>query len=98
MASEIASTLTRLGEKSRFLTERYKVVVRERDEALQANVELKARLRQCEQQLETLRVENEYLRVSSVMAPSADSVAATRMMIKELIAEVERCLEELREN
>ena len=95
MASDIASTLTRLGEKSRLLTERFKVVTRERDEALGRIADLEKQVRDRERQLQLMRAELEYLKVSSVLAPTAESVTATRVMIRELIAEIDRCITEL---
>lgn len=97
MASDIASTLTRLSEKSRFLTERFKVVTRQRDEALERIATLQAELDSCKRRLEQLRIENEYLKVSSVLAPSAESVNATRATIKGIIAEIDRIMVDLKD-
>lgn len=95
MASDFASTLQRLSEKSRFLTERYKTVLSERDEALSRIADLEKQLHDSRHQLQLLHAEVEYLKVSSVLAPSAESVTATRVMIRELIAEIDRCIAEL---
>lgn len=95
MPSDIASTLTRISEKSRFITDRYKVVTRERDEALARIAILEKELRDTRHQLQLMQTEVEYLKVSSVLAPTAESVTATRVMIRELISEIDRCLVEL---
>lgn len=95
MPSDFASTLNRIGEKSRFLTDRYKVVTRERDEALARIAILEKELRDARHQLQLMHTEVEYLKVSSVLAPTAESVTATRVMIRELISEIDRCLIEL---
>lgn len=95
MPSDIASTLTRLSEKSRFLTERFKVVTRERDEARARITELEKQLHDSRRQLQLMQAELEYLKVSSVLAPTAESVTATRVLIRELISEIDRCLVEL---
>lgn len=95
MPSDIASTLTRLSEKSRFLTERFKVVTRERDEAQARVAQLEKQLRDSRHQLQLMQAEIEYLKVSSVLAPTAESVTATRGLIRELISEIDRCLVEL---
>lgn len=95
MASNFALTLQRLSEKSRFLTERFKVVLQQRDDALAKIEMLQKQLEQCRKQLETLRTENEYLKVSSVLAPTSETVEATRVVIKKLIAEIDRCMVEL---
>lgn len=95
MASDIASTLARLSEKSRFLTERYKVVAHERDEALGRIAELEKQVRDSERQIRLMRSEIEYLKVSSVLAPTAESVTATRVMIRDLISEIDRCIADI---
>ena len=95
MQTNIASTLDRLGEKSRFLTERFKVVAQQRDEALARVAELEKQLHDSRRQLQLLQTETEYLKVSSVLAPTAESVTQTRVMIREIISEIDRCLAEL---
>lgn len=95
MASDLETTLTRLAEKSRFLTERFKVVTRQRDEALARVASLEKDVLDRERQLQRMRAELEYLKVSSALAPTAESVTATRAMIRDLIAEIDRCIVEL---
>lgn len=97
MASDIAPILTRISEKSRILTERYKVVLHERDEALSRISDLEKQLHDSRRQLQLMQSELEYLKVSSVLAPTAESVTATRVMIRELISEIDRCMAELKE-
>ena len=97
MASEIAPQLSRISEKARLLTERFKVVVNERDEARNRMAELEKQLHDCRRQIQLMQAEIEYLKVSSVLAPTAESVTATRVMIRELISEIDRCMEELKD-
>lgn len=97
MASDIAATLTRLSEKSRFLTERFKVVSRERDEALEHVADLRKKVSDYESRLQKMQSEIDYLKVSSVLAPTAETVNATRNVIKGMIADIDRCLADLRD-
>ena len=97
MTSDIASTLARLGEKSRFLTERFKVVQRERDDALLKITDLEKELHDCKRKIQRMQTELEYLKISSVLAPTAESVVATRGIIRELIAEIDKCISELKD-
>ena len=97
MAFDIETTLTRLSEKSRFLTERFKVVSRQRDKALEEVATLQKELRDRDRQLQLMRSELEYLKVSSSLAPTAESVTATRAMIRDLISEIDRCITELKD-
>lgn len=97
MAFDLESTLDRIGEKSRFLTERFKVVSRQRDEALATIAELQKQVRDREKQLQLMKAELEYLKVSSTIAPTAETVTATRVMIRELISEIDKCISDLKE-
>lgn len=97
MAFDLESTLDRIGEKSRFLTERFKVVSRQRDEALSTIAELQKQVRDREKQLQLMKAELEYLKVSSTIAPTAETVTATRVMIRELISEIDKCISDLKE-
>ena len=95
MASDLASTLARLSEKSRFLTERFKVVSLERDEASERIKVLEKQLHDRERQLQLMQSELEFFKVSSVLAPTAESVTATRVMIREIISEIDRCIADI---
>lgn len=95
MASDFESTLARISEKSRFLTERYKVVLQERDRALELVDRLQKDVAQRDKQLQQLRTEVENLKVSSALSPTAETVEATRCLLRELIAEIDRCIVEL---
>lgn len=95
MASDLDSTLTRLTEKSRFLTERFKVVTRQRDEALEKIADLEKAVRERDSRIERLLTEVEYLKVSSALSPSQETVASTRAIIKDLISEIDRCIAEI---
>lgn len=97
MTFDLESTLDRIGEKSRFLTERFKVVSRQRDEALATIAELQKQVRDREKQLQLMKAELEYLKVSSTIAPTAETVTATRVMIRELISEIDKCISDLKE-
>lgn len=95
MVSDTDSILTRLSEKSRFLTERFKVVSAQKDEACQRVTQLEKDLHDRDRTIQLLRSELEYLKVSSVLAPTAESVTATRAIIRDLISEIDRCIADL---
>ena len=97
MASDLESTLRRISEKSRFLTERFRVVSRQQAESDKRIAELEKELRERERRIQLLTAEVEYLRVSSILAPTAEKVTATRSMIKELVREIDRCIADLNE-
>lgn len=95
MASDLETILNRISEKSRFLTERYKVVSRRKEEAEERVAELEKTLRDRDRQIQLMSAELEYLKVSSALAPTAESVNTTRTMIRELIRDIDRCIADL---
>lgn len=97
MASDLESTLRRISEKSRFLTERFRVVSEQLSQAHSHIAELENELKNRERRLEMLTTEVEYLRVSSILAPKAETVNATRSMLKELVREIDQCLADLKD-
>ena len=97
MATDIASIIERLTDKSRFLTERFKVVAQQRDEAYVKIEQLQKEVRDRERQLQLLRAELEHFKISSVLAPTAESVTATRVMLRNLISEIDRCIAEIKD-
>lgn len=97
MASELETTLNRLAEKSRYLTRRFEVVTAQRDEALERVAQLEKELLQHTRRLQRLQAEVDYLKTSSVLAPTAESVTATRAMIRELIRQIDTCIAEIKD-
>ena len=97
MASDLRNTLTRLSEKSRFLTQRYRRVSEERKQALDQVEDLRRTLRQRDKELQTLRMQVEYLTVVSTIAPSRESLDETRARIAGLMREIDRCIADLKE-
>lgn len=95
MANDLETTLARLSEKSRFITDRFVVVSRQKDEALERVAALEKELHDRERQIQLLHTELEYLKVSSTLAPTAESVTATRAIMRELIREIDRCIVDL---
>ena len=96
MANDFETTLTRLSEKSRFITERYKVVSRQKDEALREIERLQYELDRRDRQIRQLSTQLDNMKISSALSPTAETVAQTRAIIKGLIAEIDRCIAQLR--
>ena len=95
MASELHDRLERLQRKSAVLIEKYQALLaqsqqttRELEESIASNARLKA-------QIEHLEHENEYLRLSHTVAPTAESVAQTRAIISKLVRDIDRCISQL---
>lgn len=95
MASDLQENLTRITEKARFLVARYRAL-------LDANRQLRQRVDELEKELaerkraqEKLETHNEYLEISSAIAPDFSDLESTRDMIAGLVREVDRCIADL---
>ena len=95
MASDLEQTIVRIGEKSRFLVERYKVALAQRDKAREANRELAARVEACEKTIENLRRQVEYLTIAANIAPTRESLENARTTISGLVREIDRCIADI---
>ena len=97
MATEsLDKSLSRISEKMHVLAQRYDTVCQERTQALERIAELERELRDKEQRIEQLSLRNEYLSVSSTLAPDRDAIEKTRNIITELVREIDRCIADIR--
>ena len=96
MATEsLDKSLSRISEKMHVLTQRYDTVCQERTQALERIAELERELRDKEQHIEQLSLRNEYLSVSSTLAPDRDAIEKARNIITELVREIDRCIADI---
>lgn len=98
MAANISEILSRLKAKVEVLTQRYEVVKNQRDEALEQCRELTDRLESVSAALQKSQTENEYLRISHKIAPSADDARESQDVIAGLIKKIDKCISQLRED
>ena len=95
MATELSEQLTRLGHKAELLVTRYatlQAALRRHKEEL---TELQAQLAAANARIEKLEVENEYLRISSAIAPDTESAIRARAMLSDLVREIDACVADL---
>jgi len=97
MASDLELSLKRIVEKSRFLTERYKVVVDERDRAIAHARELQNALDAAQKDIQQLKMQVEYLTIAATIAPDRESLDAVRATISDLVRDIDRCICDLAE-
>lgn len=97
MALELEQTLDRLGEKSRFLVERYRVVAQQRNQALSRIEELKQALQAREKEVEKLKLKVEYMTLASSIAPDKSALDKTAAIITGLVRDIDRCIADLKE-
>lgn len=96
MATEsLDKSLSRISEKMHVLAQRYDTVCQERTQALERIAELERELLDKEQRIEQLSLRNEYLSVSSTLAPDRDAIEKARNIITELVREIDRCIADI---
>lgn len=96
MAADLQQLIERLTAKTSILVERYNLVVAQRDAAVAQNSELRAALRRAQTQVEELSQRVEYLKISRTVAPDRQDLAASRAVLSELVREIDKCINELR--
>lgn len=97
MASDLRASLTRISEKSRFLTQRYRRVYQEHQQALDEIEGLRNLLEQRNKEIQTLKMQLEYLSVVSTIVPSREALDQTRTKIAGLVRDIDRCIADLKE-
>jgi chromosome segregation ATPase len=97
MAGELQQTIERLRAKMLVVSDRFALVVNQRDQALAKIAELEGELAKERKQTEQLKQENDFLRIATTIAPERKDVAQTRALLAELVREIDKCIADLKE-
>lgn len=97
MASDLQQTLDRISRKARLLTERYSIVLKERDEAQARIEELETTVYDMRKEIEELNRRVEYLTIVTTAIPLRKDIELSRARLSELVREIDRCISELSE-
>ena len=97
MAEDLKQTLERLRGKTDLLTQRYRILLQEKQVADMQNNELTALINRQQQELNRLQQEVEYLKVVTTLNPDRKDVEKSRAFISELVREIDKCISELKE-
>ncbi len=97
MAEDLKQTLERLRGKTDLLTQRYRILLQEKQVADMQNKELVALTNRQQQELNRLQQEVEYLKVVTTLNPDRKDVEKSRAFISELVREIDKCISELKE-
>lgn len=95
MATDLSEQLTRIGHKAEVLVARYGTLQADNKKLREATSELESQLSAAAATIEKLRVEVEYLRVSSAIAPDTQSAVRARAILSDLVREIDACVAEL---
>ena len=97
MASDLQQTLDRISRKARLLTERYSIVLKERNEAQARNDEYDPTVYDMRKAIEEINRKPEYLTIVTTAIPSRKDIEMSRAKLSELVREIDRCISELSE-
>lgn len=95
MAGNLREQLDAISFKARLLTERYRQLRQAKSEADARIEELEATVKQLRRQINDLSRRNEYLSVVTTLFPDKDSVEKGRVLLSELVREIDKCIAEI---
>ncbi len=95
MANELQDTLSRIIAKSNVMVEKYRAIVAARDVTEKENTRLREENEKMRQEVERVQRENEYLRMAHTIAPTPESVNASKAMISRIVRDIDKCINQL---
>lgn len=95
MALDYEAAFTRIINKARIIEQRYRKMLDERKNALEAVTDLKAKLAEKDRIIEQLQIKLEYMQVASTIAPTREQLDKSKIVITNLVREIDRCISEL---
>ena len=98
MATDLRQQLARVTLKTRMLADLYTALLDEKRRADDRIDELSAETSRQRRQILTLQEQMQHMRVShTISSSSREDLAATRAMLKEMLREIDRCIQLLKD-
>lgn len=97
MSNEFSQVIDRASAKMQILLDRYAVVNKRREQALERITELEKDVEALRKENQRLQTEVEYLRVATTIAPDRADVELTRATLSKLVREIDKCITDLNE-
>lgn len=95
MAGNLQQRLDSIRDKAEKLTSRYRQLSEEKRAADNLISDLRMTIRHQQRELAELRQKIEYLTVVTTITPERDKVEQTRVVLAELVREIDKCINEL---
>lgn len=95
MAGELQAQIERLKHKTSLFQSRYAILMGQKLEAQATIREHESTIRRLQQEIAELKQQLEFMRVTTVLAPSRDDIEATRTTLTQLVREINRCIKDL---
>ncbi len=95
MAFDFNTAFKRIIAKTHMLEAKYQLLQQTCDEALAKVETLQDEITAKDKELETLRMQVDYLQIASTIAPTREQVEKTRATIAGLVRDIDRCITDL---
>lgn len=95
MAENVRQQLARVTQKSQMLLERYRSLSLRHRQATDRIAELEGELRSRHNEVRDLRQQLSYAKAAAAISSSAEDTAGARVMLTEILREIDRCISRL---
>lgn len=95
MSVNFEQRLNEINAKTRMLTQRYQLVVTQRNDALEQLSRVSNELDKARHTIEELSRQVEYLRMASAMEVAGGDIEQSRKFLSELVWEIDKCISQL---
>lgn len=97
MAGNLQQRLESLRSKAVLLTQRYAVLLEQKQQADSLIADLQRTLEQQRREMDVMRQQIEHLRVVSTIDPRREDVEMTRSVLNKLVRDIDKCINDLTE-
>jgi chromosome segregation ATPase len=95
MAVSVQDTIQNLKTKAAIILDRHALLLKEYDDATERIQQLEATIDSLRKDVEQLSLENEYLKVASIVATTEEDIERSRAILSELVRDIDKCITEL---
>lgn len=98
MPESFEQRIASIKAKAEMLSQRYKKVVQQRDDAFRQIRDLNMRVENSRKEIEKLTTQVEYLKIATNIEHSAGDIEKARAFLSELVWEIDKCISQLSNN
>lgn len=95
MAETLQQKLDQIQKKSELLVTRYSVLMAEKVNVENQNIELNELIEKLKQELEECRTENKHLKTARVISTTEEELSKNKAILSKMVREVDKCIAQL---